>query len=77
MDHVCWYVPLIPVPRRQRQADLREFNASLVYKVSTRAARATQTNPVSEKGVGGATAAVISRTQNPEKAPPDCQSADK
>jgi hypothetical protein len=30
-----------------------EFEASLVYKVSSRTARATQRNPVSGRGVGG------------------------
>jgi hypothetical protein len=31
---------------RQRQADLCDFEASLVYRVSSRTARATQRNPV-------------------------------
>jgi hypothetical protein len=31
---------------RQRQADLCEFKASLVYRVSSRTTRATQRNPV-------------------------------
>ena len=36
-----WHTPLIPAFRRQRQADLCEFKASLVYKVSSsRTARA-------------------------------------
>ena len=34
---------------RQRQADLCEFEASLVYRASSRTARATQRNPVSKK----------------------------
>lgn len=35
---------------RGRQADLREFKASLVYKMSSRKARAvTQRNPISKK----------------------------
>jgi hypothetical protein len=38
--------PLIPALRRQRQADLCEFEASLVYRVSS---RTTQKNPVSNK----------------------------
>jgi hypothetical protein len=38
-------VALIPVLGRQRQAD-SEFEASLVYKVSSRTARATQRNTV-------------------------------
>jgi len=37
---------LIPAFRRQRQADLCEFEASLVHRVSSRIARATQRNPV-------------------------------
>ena len=43
-------MPLIPALERQRQPDLSKFKASLVYKVSSRAARAfTQRNPVQEK----------------------------
>ena len=53
-------MPLIPALRRKRQVDLSEFEASLVYKVSSRTARAaTQRNPVLknkqknvERGVG-------------------------
>ena len=41
-------MPLIPALRRQRQC-ISEFEASLVYKVSSRTARAIQRNPVSEK----------------------------
>jgi hypothetical protein len=33
---------------RQRRADLGEFEASLVYRVCSRTARATQRNPVSK-----------------------------
>ena len=41
---------MIPALRRQRQVDLCEFEASLVYKASSRTARAvTQRNPVLEK----------------------------
>ena len=40
---------LILVPGRQRQVDLSEFEASLVYRVSSKTARATQRNPVSNK----------------------------
>jgi hypothetical protein len=43
---VWWRTSLIPAPGRQRQAD---FEASLVYKVSSRTARVTQRNPVLEK----------------------------
>ena len=42
-----WHRPLIPALRRQTQADLCEFEASLVYRVSSRTARAAQRNPVS------------------------------
>ena len=42
-------MPLISALRRQRQVDLIEFKASLVYRVSSRTARATQRNSVSEK----------------------------
>jgi hypothetical protein len=41
-------MPLIPALRRQRQA-ISEFEASLVYKVSSRTARVIQRNPVSKK----------------------------
>ena len=34
-----WHTPLIPALRRQRQADLSEFEASLVYRASSRTAR--------------------------------------
>jgi hypothetical protein len=39
-------MPLIPALGRQKQADLCEFKASLVYKSSSRPARATQRDPV-------------------------------
>jgi hypothetical protein len=38
---------LIPVPSKQRQA-VSEFKASLVYRMSSRTARAMQRNPVSK-----------------------------
>jgi hypothetical protein len=41
-------MPLIPALGRQRQG-ISEFEASLVYRVSSRTARATQRNPVSKK----------------------------
>ena len=42
-------MPLIPALGRQRQVDLCEFKANLVYKTSSRtAARATQRNPESK-----------------------------
>jgi hypothetical protein len=43
-----WYTPLISAFGRQRQVDLCEFEASLVYKGSSRTVRATQRNPVSK-----------------------------
>ena len=36
-----WCMSLIPVLRRQRQADFCEFEASLIYRVSSRTVRAT------------------------------------
>ena len=42
-------ISLIPALRRQRQADLCEFEVSLVYGVSSRTAGATQRNPVLKK----------------------------
>ena len=41
-------MPLIPALRRQRQVDLCELEASLVYRVSSWTARAIQRNPVSK-----------------------------
>ena len=43
-----WRMPLIPALGRQRQG-ISEFEASLVYRVSYRTARATQRNPVWKK----------------------------
>ena len=43
-----WRTPLMPALGRQRQADLCEFQASLVYRVSSRTgSKATERNPVS------------------------------
>jgi hypothetical protein len=39
---------LIPAPISQSWADLSEFKASLVYRVSFRTARTIQRNPVSK-----------------------------
>jgi hypothetical protein len=41
-------MPLILALGRQRQAGISEFKASLVYRVSSRTARAIQRNPVSK-----------------------------
>ena len=43
------HMPLIPAVRRQRQADLWEFEASLIYRVCSRTDWATQRNPVFKK----------------------------
>ncbi|KAL1767638.1 dol-P-Man:Man(7) c(2)-PP-Dol alpha-1,6-mannosyltransferase [Sigmodon hispidus] len=40
--------PLVPVPGRQSQADLCEFEGNLVYRGSFRTAKATQSNTVSK-----------------------------
>ena len=40
---------LIPVLGRQRQEDLYEFKACLIYTMSSRTARAMQRNPVLKK----------------------------
>jgi len=42
-----WRTPLIPAVGRQSQVHLCEFKASLVYRASSRTARATQRNPAS------------------------------
>jgi hypothetical protein len=44
-----WLMPLILAFGRQRQTDLCEFDASLVYRASSRIARAPQRNPVSKQ----------------------------
>jgi hypothetical protein len=44
---VWWCTPLIP-SLRGRGRQISEFKASLVYKVSSRTARAIQKNPVSK-----------------------------
>ena len=40
-----WHMFLIPALRMQTQADLCEFTASLVYRVSSRTGRAIQRHP--------------------------------
>ena len=42
-------MPLVPALGRQRQADLCELEASLVYRASSRIARTAQRNSVSKK----------------------------
>ena len=42
-------MPLIPALGRQRQANLYEFKANLVYRVNSRTTRVTQRNPSSKK----------------------------
>jgi hypothetical protein len=48
MSQAWWRVPLIPALRR-RGSHISEFEASLVYRVSSGTARDTQRNPVSKK----------------------------
>ena len=44
-----WCTPLIPALGRQRQADLCEFETTLVYRASTKTgSKAIQINPVSK-----------------------------
>ena len=47
LDRGMWHTSLISALGRQ-QADFCEFEASLVYRVSSRTARNTQRNPVSK-----------------------------
>ena len=42
-------MPLMLALEKQKQEDLSEFEASLVYRASSRTARATQRNPVLKK----------------------------
>jgi hypothetical protein len=42
-------MPLIPTLQRERQVDLCELEASLVYRVSSRTARAIERNLVSKQ----------------------------
>ena len=60
-------MPLIPALGRQRQVDLCEFEASLVYRVSSRTARATQRNPVSKTKTNQPTNKTNKQTKNPPK----------
>ncbi|XP_060246688.1 zinc finger CCHC domain-containing protein 24 isoform X2 [Meriones unguiculatus] len=48
LDVLWWRRPFIPLLRRQRRADLCEFQASLVYRVSSWTTNATQRNIVSK-----------------------------
>jgi hypothetical protein len=41
-------MPLIPALERQRQVDLYEFKASIVYRVSFKMAKSTQRNLILE-----------------------------
>jgi hypothetical protein len=41
-------MPLIPALGRQRGRQISEFETSLVYRVNSRTARATQRNPVTK-----------------------------
>ena len=46
MSQVWWCSPLMPAPGRQKQSELCEFEATLVYRDNSRTAKATQKNPV-------------------------------
>ena len=48
-----WCKPLVPALERQRQAEFLEFEASLIYRVSSTTARATQRNTISKKKYRG------------------------
>jgi hypothetical protein len=41
-----WHMPLVPLLGRQKQVNFFEFEASLVYRVSSRTANARQRDPV-------------------------------
>ena len=43
-----WHIPLIPALGSQKQVDLCEFKASLIYRTSSRISRITQRNSVSK-----------------------------
>jgi hypothetical protein len=45
------HMPLIPTLGRQRQVDSSEYKATMVYRVSSRTARATQRNPVCQQSL--------------------------
>jgi hypothetical protein len=49
LDQVWWLTPLILALGKQRQVDLCEFKASVIYRVSSRTARDKQRNPISKK----------------------------
>ncbi|EGW02222.1 hypothetical protein I79_021706 [Cricetulus griseus] len=56
-------MPLISALRRQRQEDLCEFEASLVYRVGARTTRAViQTKPVLVYRVGARTTRAVIQT---------------
>ena len=55
-------MPLIPALRKQRQVDLCQFEANLVYKASSRTYKATQRNPVLGEKVGGRRKKKIKKT---------------
>jgi hypothetical protein len=51
-DNICWawwHTPLIPALREAEAGGFLSFKVSLVYRVSSRTARATQRKPVSKK----------------------------
>jgi len=77
-----WHTPFIPALGRQKQADLRELEVSLVFRVSSRTARSTQRNPVSQSKPNKQTKTATTKRQGWERAQQlkrqailDCRSA--
>ena len=56
-------MPVIPALGRQRQADLCEFKASLIYSVSSRTARATKRPCLKKKKRGGGPRGILIANQ--------------
>ena len=52
-------MPLIPEFRRQRQVDLCEFEASLVYKASSRTAKAVSEKPCLKQNKTGGQSYIV------------------
>jgi hypothetical protein len=68
---------LTPTLRMQRQLGLCEFEASLVYRVSSRTASTTQRNPVSKKKKRPKTTADLVPCEVSSDATIPCGSKDK
>jgi hypothetical protein len=57
-------MPLIPALRRQRQARISEFEASLVYKVSSRTARAAEKPCLEKRKTNKQTNKILKKKKN-------------